>query len=259
MNIVFNANQISHVKKLISLCPSVFSFVPLKIYKDESGQSFVSIETISINGDVVFSGNIKVEDVSELEAGTGMVVRLPLSKPVINNIFGSKFESIEISKTKIVGKDKRKKLSIALYKMEEDEITEFPFDSESLFTLVKEMNNIDSCPYTVQALDEDDMKDIMSGFNVINDATSVDITAKNKKIKFKVEDFAGNDFEYNVETDDDEEFSAKFDGNFIKILGTAYKNKDSHEISMLFSSLIFSLTVKDDVMSAAIATTALKD
>lgn len=260
MKIKLNNNNIRTVKSLLSLCPSVFSFVPLKFFKDELGNCFTTIETISINGDLVFSGIATLdEDLSELENNTGLVVRLPMTKAVISNIFGSDFSNIEISKAKIIAKDINKKIELALYKMENDEVMTFPFNSDDLFKLVMKMNKIENCPFINVNMTDDDIKDIIGGFSMINDATSIEIKHKNKNLNFKVEDFSGNIFNYNISSDKDEEFEGKFDDNFIKLINTVNRNNAEFESEMLYSSLIFSTTLKNESITATLATTALKD
>ena len=260
MKISLNKENVQKIKQLLILCPSNFSFIPLKLYKDAEGNEFVSVETISINGDIVFSGRVSISDsLTDLEAGTGMIVRLPLTKPVVHTIFGGNFETVEISKTKIYAKDSRKKLDIALYKLEDGEQTEFPFESKELFELVKEMNHVEELPFISLDLEAIDLKDIISGFAIINDATNIEVKNNKKGLNFKVEDFSGNSFNYSLNTDVSDEFDCKFDTNFIKLLGTAFRNKELYSTEFLFSPLIFSTTLKNNDLIVTIATTAIKE
>lgn len=259
MKITFNSDTIRKIKNLLVLCPSNFSFVPFKIYKDENGKSFISIETISINGDLVFSGIITVDDIPELENETGIVIRLPLTKAVVNTIFGGSFNTIEITKQKIIAFQDKKKIEFSLYKIEEDELTEFPHDGLAIFDLVKQMNDVTDTPCIIHNLSVENIKEIISGFSLINEANSIEIKGINEGLKFLIEDFSGNMFDFIIETEEKASFTSKFDINFIKLLGSVLRHKEIFVTEMLFSSLIYTVTFRNDDIVATVATTALKD
>lgn len=258
MKISFNKNTIQKIKNLLKLCPTNFSFIPFKIYK-EDGNSFISIETISINGDLVFSGIISVDDISELDDNTGLIIRLPLTKAVINTIFGGSFDTVEITKQKISALQDKKKIEFSLYKIEEDELTEFPHDGISIFNLVKKMNNLEDSPYIQYNLTNENIKEIISGFSLISEANSIDIKGDKAGLNFNIEDFSGNKFEFIIETNEDIKFNSKYDINFIKLLGNTLRHKEIFETEMIFSSLIYSVTFKNEDTVATVATTALKE
>ncbi|MDD3662514.1 MAG: hypothetical protein PHT84_01465, partial [Candidatus Pacebacteria bacterium] len=133
-------------------------------------------------------------------------------------------------------------------------------DGLSIFELVKQMNNITDVPYITHNLSVENIKEIISGFSLINEANSIEVKGVNDGINFLIEDFSGNKFDFTVETETEEViFNSKFDVNFIKLLNSVLRHKDIFETEMLFSNLIYAVTFRNEDIVATVATTALKD
>lgn len=258
MKIVLNSDNVKRVRELISLCPDVFSYVPFKIFNDTDGKTFASIEMLSLNGDIVFSGKVELEDVG-LEAETGMVVRLPLNKTIINNIFSEAYESVEIDKTKIRVKDSKRKLSLSLFELDDTEIMEFPYTNEEIFELVNEKNDTVVAGKGIVNLDSTEIKEFLGCFDILSNPDNVIINMADNVLHFSSEDFTGNSFEYKIPSEiESEPFSSKYDNNLIKVFNNISKFKE-YEFNTIFSPLIVAVSIKDKNLMTTIAVTALKD
>jgi hypothetical protein len=257
MKITLKTESISKINKILSLCPDTFSFVPLKLYVDDSGVSYASIETVDINGDIVFSGRVSIEPL-ELQPGTGMVVRLPMNKTIISTIFGSNFDSIEISKNKINAKTKNKKLSIAMYQMSEDDILEFPYTNVELFNLAVEENKLGIVEFSEFDINSNEIKDFLDCIDVLSSPEFINFTSEDNLLKVTCDDYSGNEFEYVFDKPSDCDFFVKYDMNLVKVMNKIYRFKD-YSINMLMSSLLAAFTLKDDDSTITIAVTAQKN
>jgi len=254
MKITLKSESIAKVNKFLSLCPDTFSYVPLKLYVDDANNSYVSIETVDINGDIVFSGRVLVEQL-ELQPGTGMVVRLPLNKTIISTIFGSNFDLIEISKNKINAKSKNKNISIAMYQMSEDDILEFPYTNIELFNLAVEENRLENINFVNFDIDSNEIKDFLDCVSVLSSPESIDIISENSRLKVTCSDYSGNELEYTFDKPSNCDFIAKYDMNLIKVLNKIYRFKE-YTINMLISNLLAAFTLKDEDSTITIAVTA---
>lgn len=260
MKIILNQIDIMKIKNLIALCPDTFTYVPLKLYKDENGSSFASISMLSLNGDIVFSGKTQIEDL-DFEPLTGMMIRLPISKSIVSNIFSEKFDRVEIDKTKILVKDKKKKLSLALFELDENEITDFPFTNLDIIDLVNEKNNvnIDNEAINYVTLDSEIIKDFNSCFNILSNPENVMVLSIDNEVKFKSEDYTGNCFEYTlVGKSGNSSFESKYDMNLIKVLISLSKFKN-YSFDVIFNPLITAITIENEELLVTIAVTALKE
>lgn len=257
MKITLKSESIAKINKILSLCPDTFSFVPLKLYVDDSNNSYASIETVDINGDIVFSGRVSIEQL-ELQPGTGMVVRLPLNKTIVSTIFGSNFDSIEISKNKINAKTKNKKLSIAMYQMSEDDILEFPYTNVELFNLAVEENKLGIVEFTEFDINGNEIKDFLDCVDVLSSPEFINITSEDSKLKVTCDDYSGNEFEYVFDKLSDCDYTVKYDMNLIKVMSKIYRFKE-YTINMLMSNLLAAFTLKDEDSTITIAVTAQKN
>lgn len=257
MKIKLDSNSIEKIKNLLQLCPSSFNYVPLKLFKIND-ISYVSIETISINGDIVFSGRTEISNI-DIDNDTGMLVRLPINKTIINNIFNPEFENIEIDKSKITVKDKRRKLSVALYQMSEDEVMEFPYTNTEIFDMVKEKNDMEDVANVKMTITLDDIKMVNNSLSILSRPEFININNVKGTLKFSSEDYAGNTFECSIDCDkNSKSFEGKYDMNLIEIFNIISKVKDV-EYNVIFSPLITAFTLEESDMIVTIALTALKD
>ena len=130
-------------------------------------------------------------------------------------------KKVEIDKTKILVKNNNKKLSLALFELDEEEIMEFPFTNTEILDLVNEKNNADIVEKAISFIDltAENIKDFISCFNILSNPENVMICSKGTNIKFKSEDYTGNNFEYNLESRNESSgFESKYDMNLIKNL-----------------------------------------
>lgn len=258
MKIILNSNNVKKIHDLIILCPDVFSYVPFKIFKDTDEKTFASIEMLSLNGDIVFSGKTEIEDVG-LEKETGMVVRLPLNKTIINNVFSDNYEIVEIDKTKIRVKDSKRKISLALFELDDSEIMEFPYTNEEIFDLVNEKNDTEIVGKGIVNLSSDEIKELLNCFGILSNPENININMVNNVLHFNSEDYTGNSFEYKIPSEiASEPFVSKYDNNLIKVLNNISKFK-CYEFNVIFSPLIVAVSIKENNMTVTIAVTALKD
>jgi hypothetical protein len=257
MKITLKSESIAKINKILSLCPDTFSFVPLKLYVDDANNSYASIETVDINGDIVFSGRVSIEQL-EMQPGTGMVVRLPLNKTIISTIFGSNFDSIEISKNQIKAKTKNKKLSIAMYQISEDDVLEFPYTNVELFNLAVEENKLGVVEYTQFDISNNEIKDFLDCIDVLSSPEFINITSEDSKLKVTCDDYSGNEFEYVFDKPSNCEYIVKYDMNLIKVMNKICKFKD-YNINMLISTLLAAFTLKDEDSTITIAVTAQRN
>lgn len=257
MKINLKSEGISQVNKLLSICPDTFSFVPLKFYKDSAGDSFASIETVDINGDIVFSGRVCIAEQFDFQPESGMVVRVPMNRTVINTIFGSNFDSLEISKNKINAKTGKKKLTIAMYQMNDDDILEFPYTNTELFNMAVEENKLGSIEYCNFDIDVKEIKEFLDCVDVLSSPEFLIFSAEDSKLSAGCTDYSGNEFEYEFDQVINSDFLAKYDMNLVKVMSKLSKFKE-YSTNMLVSSLLTAFTMKDDNSLITIAVTAQK-
>lgn len=252
-------NSIGAVNTLLNMCPNSFSYVPLKFYKDDDGTNYASIETIDVNGDVVFSGKVQIDETG-LEAGSGMVVKLPLNRTVINTIFGGKFTNVVIEKTHILASTESKKLSFALFQMNNNDVLEFPTNNKELLQMAVESNNLKSCSFAEISLNKETIKDFIDCANIISniETLSVEVVGQNINVT-GIDNAGGNSFEYtfspvNIEADKD--FTCKFDYNLIDVLSKVSKIANDNEVSCIFSEILAIFYIKNDNLEVSLAVTA---
>lgn len=249
--ITLTTNNIDSIGKLLSFCPDSFNQVPLKLFKTQEG-SFASIETIDINGDIVFSGKVSLEDI-DLDIDTGMVIRLPINKTITNVIFGSKFESMMINKSKILVKTENRKLSIALYQMVDEEVLEFPYEGIELLELAKENNNLDSYSYINVSYNQNLFKEYLDCVDTLNSPLFFNFSGITDKLICKSEDNAGNDFEFIFNGSlVGNNFDVKYDSKLNSILNKLLRSK--YEFDMIISDImaVFTVRIEDSIITIAL-------
>lgn len=261
MMITLNEEGIKSLKNLVLFCPGTFSSVPVKFFKDEDGISYVSIEAIDINGDVVFSGRSKINDI-ELEENTGMIILLPLNKTLTNIILNSDFTTLEVSKSKIVASSPNKRITLSLFSVSEDDIMEFPYTGLELYQLAKDDNGIEDSNYVLFEPDLDEFKELINTISSFVNITSITFKSRNGKLFVKSKDMLGNKIEYtfdNVPVDG--QLNCTYSIELIKHLNKVMKLKDNEKVEMLISDLIIALTVKDEEENSiiTIAITAIRE
>lgn len=249
--ITLTTNNIDSIGKLLSFCPDSFNQVPLKLFKTQDG-SFASIETIDINGDIVFSGKVELEDI-DLDIDTGMIIRLPINKTITNVIFNGKFESMKINKSKILVQTENRKLSIALYQMVDEDVMEFPYDGIELLDLAKENNNLDSYSYVRVSYNPELDKEYLDCTDMLNSPTFFNFSGITDKLICKSEDDAGNDFEFVFNgTLFGSKFDVKYDSKFNSILNKLLRSK--YEFDMIVSDImaVFTVRIGDSIITTAL-------
>lgn len=257
MSIVLDNSSIKKINLLVNLCPNTFTYVPFKIFKDEEGNSFASIETIDINGSTLFSGRVAIENVSELDAGTGIIIRLPLSKQITDTIFSDEFTTLDVSKQRIIAKNQKKKITIALYDMSDDNILEFPYLNNEILDLTLKENGLSSVDYEQFDLTTDEIKEISDSIGILNNPENVFLNSNGKNIMVSSGDYSGNDIELKVDKPVTHKFSSKFDTSMIKVLSKFSKYKDS--INVILCELLIAFTINDENVVATIGVPAAKD
>jgi hypothetical protein len=258
MKIVIEKDSIAKINMLLNLCPDTFPFVPLKFYIDfDNGNSYASIETVDINGDVIFSGRVTIDPL-ELQPGTGMVVRLPMNKTIINTIFGSAFDKLEISKNKINAKAKNKNISVAMYQLSEDDILEFPYDNISIFNLAVQENKLGTVEYCKFEVEPKELRDLLDCIDILSSPEFVIFSADSGgKLSVGCDDHSGNEVEYEFETISNSDFLAKYDMNLVKIMNKVSRTKD-FKVDVLISNILAAFTLEKDDSQITIAVTAQK-
>lgn len=262
-NIILSNENVEKFKKLITFIPDSFGNVPLKILKTEDGICKASIETLDAGGNIAFSGNIILDNISELENGTMMVIRFPINKSVLNTIFNNNYDTIEINKTRILGKSKNKKLSVTMYQLQEKDIIELPDTNIEMFNLVTVNNSdIDSENYFTFNFSSEAIREFLDCINVLSPSDQDDlrfnfISDKNGNIIINAEDFLKNSFEYNLEQKCNN-INAKYDNTLIKVLNKLNRFKD-FDINMLISNPIIAFSLFDDELKITIGVPAQKD
>jgi len=256
--IVLKTDDIESLKNLITLCPDTFSSIPIKFIK-ENGESYVSVEAIDINGDTVFSGKITVNDLVSLEDNNGLVIRLPLNKALVNNIFNSKFEELIVTKNKISAVSSNKKLNMALLSISENDIFEFPYTNKELYELAMVENDVKDSKSVIFDIEFEQLKEIINMISALSELEILEFKEKNGKLIIVGNDVVGNEFQYTFDVDVDPGFSGKYDTNLIKILNKILRYKGKDTVNMLISDLLVGVTLYDDKSTITLAVTARRD
>ena len=256
--VVLRSDDIESLKNLLALCPDTFSSIPVKFVK-ANGESFISIEAIDINGDIVFSGKVTVNDLTDIEDNTGLIIRLPLNKALINNVLNSNFEELTITKNKISAISPNKKLSISLLMINENDVFEFPYTSEELYELAVTENNVKESKFVVFDPDFKQLKELVDIVSVLSEFETLEFKEKNGMLIITGSDTVGNEFQYTFNTTIESGFTSKYDTNLIKILNKVLKSKDKDSVSMLVSDLLVGVTLRDDKSVITLAVTARRD
>jgi len=257
--IILNSDGIKSLKNLLSLCPDTFSSVPVKFIK-EDGVSFISIEVIDINGDIVFSGKTLIDDIADIEDNSGLIIRLPLNRGLINNIL-SNFEELIITKNKITAKSPNKKLTMSLFLIDENDIFEFPHTNTGLYELAVTENSAENSKFVAFDPDLEQIKELLDTISFFSDLELIEFKEKNNKLIITSGDIIGNEFEFRFDVDVEPGFTCKFDTNLVKVLSKVikYKNDDSYGINFLISDLLFGITLENDKSLVTLAVTARRD
>jgi len=256
--VVLKPSDVESLKYLLALCPDTFSSVPVKFVKKD-GESAVAIEAIDINGDTVFSGKVVVSDFEDIEDNSGLVVRLPLNKALINSVLNSSFEELTVTKNKISAKGPSKKLDMALLMISEGDVFEFPYTSEELYELAKSENDIRDSKFTVFSPELSQLKELVDMVSVLSDLDALEFREKSGKLTALGKDVLGNEFQYTFDVEVDPGFSGKYDTNLVKVLNKITKCRSDSSLSMLVSDLLIGVTLKDDKSVVTLAVTARRD
>ncbi len=256
--IVLKTDDIESLKNLITLCPDTFSSIPIKFIK-ENGESYVSVEAIDINGDTVFSGKITVNDLVSLEDNNGLVIRLPLNKALVNNIFNSKFEELIVTKNKISAVSSNKKLNMALLSISENDIFEFPYTNKELYELAMVENDVKDSKSVIFDIEFEQLKEIINMISALSELEILEFKESNGKLVIVGNDVIGNEFQYTFDVHVDPGFSGKYDTNLIKILNKILRYKGKDTVNMLISDLLVGVTLYDDKSTITLAVTARRD
>lgn len=256
-NLVLKKHDIAVVKDLLSLCPDSFSFVPLRLYKNEEG-SFVSIETVDLTGSVIFSGNVFIDDL-DLEMNTCLVVRLPLNKNVVNTIFGSDFDEIKINKNRILAQNDQIKLTFSLFNISDSDVLEFPSNNEDLYKTVREENNLSEKDdnYHSFIVNTDYLKNLTNYISLLSNLETITFFSKNGELMVSGEDYSLNKFEFRFETKDVPEFMSVYDISIVNIINKIIKFKDEHTyVNILVSNIMIAFMIYRDGIETTIAMAA---
>jgi hypothetical protein len=258
MSVTLTSNSVAKINSLINLCPNTFAYVPFKIYKDENGDSFASIETIDVNVSVIFSGKTAIDNVPELDNNSGIIIRLPLSKPITNTLFNSAFTNLDVSKTRIIAKGDNKKITIALYDISNINVIDFPYTNNELFDLTIRENNMSNCQYEQFDINTDEIKEILDCLNILMSPTVMYFISNGKNIQVSCGDMSGNNVELKLDKDVKNKLTAKFDISITNILSKLLKFKD-YDINMILSEVMAAITIKNDDIIATIGIPVAKE
>jgi molybdopterin-binding protein len=258
MAINLTSNSISSINTLINMCPNTFTFVPLKIYKDENGNSFASIETMDVDASVIFSGKVKLDSIEELDVNTGIVIRLPVSKAITSIMFNSAFNNLDVSKTRIIAKGENKKITVALYEIDETNLLEFPYTNIELFKMAMKQNKLELPVYEQFAISIKDIQEIRDCLEILTSPTDMYFISNGKNIQVSCSDNSGNNIEYKLDTESNSRFTAKFDISIKNIMTSLIKYKD-FDIDLLLCESLAAITIKNDNVVATIGIPAAKD
>lgn len=260
--IVLNSKNVAKINTLVNLCPDTFVYAPFKIFKDEMGNSFASIETTDVNNSIVFSGKVNLDNIVELNASEGTVIRLPLYNSVINTLFNPVFDTVDINSNKIIAKNDSKKITIALYEMvnTDDSIIDLPYTNNEMFDLTVECKNLGNVEYEQFDLDNEEIKNILESLNVLVKPENILFNCTGKNINISAGDYSGNEVEYKL---NDKNISKKFSSKFnmtmmLKILPKIAKAKD-FSINMLLCKYLAAITLKNDDVIATIGIPVAQD
>ncbi len=256
--VVLNPTDIENLKFLLTMCPDTFSSVPVKFIK-EDGESYISVEAIDINGDTVFSGKTIVNDLTTLEDNSGLAVRLPLNRALINNVLNSSFEELTITKNRISAVSPNKKLNMALLAINESDIFEFPYTNKELYELAVTENDVKDSKFVIFDIEFDQLKEVIDMVSVLSELDILEFKEKNGKLIVVGSDVVGNEFQYTFDVDVDPGFSGKYDTNLIKILNKVLRYKGKDTVKILVSDLLVGVTLQDDISTVTIAVTARRD
>lgn len=260
MAIVINDKNIQSINTLTSLCPETFPYVPLRIYKDDDGQCYATIQTSDINQSVVFSGKVKFEnDISALKPGDEAIIRLPLSKQITGILFNSAFDTLEINKTKIVAKGSNKRITISLYDTPgETPKSKIPYVNTELLEMSLSKRGISKIPMTQMMLNPDKIKEMMECMSILMNPENIIFSSTGEDIVITCEDVARNSIEYKMNEPSNEIFSSKFviaadkiPMSIVKVMQKLSRYKDFN-VDMLLCELMAAFTISNDNVVATI-------
>jgi len=256
--ITLKNEDIKRVYDLIEMCPDMFKHVPLKFYKDSDGNSFASVETVNINCDIIFSGVTVVNELI-LEPGTGTVVKLPLNKTVLNSFFKQTDSVINLSKQHIELKDKKKHLKISLFRINEEDILEFPYTGKEIFDIIRKDNNQENSNFVEVELDKNDISDFLCCVDVLSEVNIFTVSVKNESIDIESSDSFGNSFKYVFDVSTGQEFKVKFDSSLVKLFSKVSKYYADYSVKILISELMIAFTLEREGSTVVLALTAQKE
>lgn len=255
--ITLKDKNIERVHNLIEMCPDTFKYAPLKFYKDNDNNSFASVETVNINCDIIFSGVTTIDELP-FEPGTGTVVKLPLNKTVLNNFFKQTSSIVNLSKEHIELEDKKKHLKISLFRINEEDILEFPYTGKEIFDIVQKDNSQENVNFTEVELDKNDVADFLHCVDVLSEPDIFTINVKNESIVIEASDSFGSSFKYTFNINTGQKFKVKFDSSLIKIFSKVSKYYSDYSIKILISELMIGFTLEKEGSTVALALTAQK-
>lgn len=264
-SIVLTNNNTKEIYKLIGFIPDEFIYVPVIIGKDEEGNPFTSVKTIDTQGNMVFSGTVMLpDDIKELDKGSAMAIRLSTNKNLVDTVFNSDCESIEVSKSSIKINTKNVKLNITMLNLDEDDLVDYPENGKELFSMaVQESDGKYKEIYDTFALDFDETKEFLSCIGVLSPAKPDDlkftIATKKDNVVINCEDYIKNSFEYvlnNVSTKN--KYNSTYDINLIKVLQKLTKFKDC-SIETLISDAVITFTIEEPNINITIGVPAFMD
>ncbi len=251
--------NVAKISTLLNLCPDTFIYAPFKIFKDEDGKSFASIETTDVNNSIVFSGRVAIDSIDELNPGEGTVIRLPLNNSVINTVFNPAFETVNIGSNRIVAKNDNKKITVALYEVIDDSIIDLPYTNNEIFELTTECKNLGKVEYEQFDLTAEEIKNILDCLNILVKPENMMFNCNGKNVIVSSGDYSGNDVEYKLNKEISHKFASKFNMiMMLKILPKLSKCKD-FDINMLICKYLAAITIKNDDVLATIGIPVAQD
>ena len=266
MKINLESTDIEKVKALLDTIPDgIFGSIPMKFYCLDDITS-ASVELMDINESIIVSSKIDTEDF-KMDEETATVFRLKYDKSMFKNIFGN-FDKVEFFKSNITGKTDKRKVKIALMRIDPEDVEDFPTDPDALIEMLEEVNSEDNSEFkilkTKYQIDIDELKEILSCIDMLDSKVKefdFEFNSDKNELKMKSEDFIGNQFEYKIEVDesDKENFDVKYNAqDFSKILKSVIKNKPEF-VDLIITSEIIIFHYETDHGEVLYAITSLKD
>ena len=260
-SITINKNDITKISTLVNMCPETFVYVPLKITKDDNGDSYASIQTLDVNASVVFGGKIKLDGIKEMSPGEQMVIRLPLFKQITNTIFNGDFDKLTVNSQKIIAEDDNRQLSILLYESGSEEANTsmvIPFTSEELLATMLDTLGLDSIDKTTLKFDAVKVKSMLDCMSILMNPETITFTADSGHFVMSSEDIVKNSVRYSLSDGIEDNFVSRFviasdkvPISITKVMQRLIRYKD-YDIDMLFCELLAAFTITGEDITVTI-------